>query len=442
MPGFATPFMLTLAVLAQLVLAAHALRNGDWALCAALAALPAALATRLGAARLVCAAALLLGAAKWTVVGADFVQLRLAFGVPWLRLALILALVALLSLASGLWLLGERAKAIFHRQRERESVQAVAFLLAAALLFVARGKASVPVLLADRFLPGSGPLAMLAFSIYAGWLAGRMLDPAAHKRLRPRIWALFSAVFFLQLLLGLAGIQDLLMTGRLHLPVPALIAAGPLFRGGGLFMPILFASTVLLVGPAWCSHLCYIGAWDDQCSRRGPKLARPLSRVWAMGGRLTTLIIACGAALALRWYGAPGELAAALAAGFGIVGVGVMLFVSRRMGVMSHCTAFCPIGLVGNVLGRLMPWRVRIDTPKCTGCGSCARACRYSALTKLEIESGKPGLPCTLCGDCIGACPHDAMGYRFPLLSPATARALFLTLVAALHAVFLAVARI
>lgn len=437
-----TPSMLTLTVLAHLLLAAHALRRGDWALCAALAGLPLMFLSRLGASRLVAAAVLLLGAAQWVSAGLEFVQLRLALGEPWLRLAFILAAVCALTLACALWLLGQRARAVFYKGRAGEWAQAVAFALTVGLLAIARSKASVPVLLADRFLPGSGWLEMLLLGCYAAWFAGRIQDPREHKRLRPRVWSLFSLLFFGQLALGLAGFTDLLMTGRLHLPVPALIAAGPIFRGGGLFMPILFASTVLFVGPAWCSHLCYIGAWDDACSRRGPKVPRMLPMAWTVGGRLATLVIACGGALALRLLDVPGATAAWLAAGFGLVGVGVMLVVSRRMGTMAHCTAFCPIGLVGNVLGKLMPWRVRINLGACTRCGSCARACRYSALTPLEIEAGKPGISCTLCGDCVGACPHDAMHYRISGLSPAAARAAFLTLVAALHAVFLGVARI
>lgn len=434
--------MLSLAVLAHLLLAAHALRRGDWGLCAALAALPLTLLSRQGWARLAASATLLAGAALWVSAGAEFIQLRLAFGEPWLRLALIMAAVCGLTLACGLWLLGARAQGLFPRGREAELPQVAAFLLTAGLLALASAKAKTPVLLADRFLPGSGWLEALLLALYAAWLTGRILDPRQHKLLRPRIWAAFSALFFGQLALGLAGFTDLLMTGRLHLPVPALIAAGPLFRGEGLFMPILFASTVLLVGPAWCSHLCYIGAWDDVSSRQGPKPPRVLPKAWTVGGRLAALALTCGGALGLRALGVPGGTAALLAAGFGLAGVGVMLFASRRLGTMAHCTAFCPIGLVGNLLGRLVPWRMEIRLDACTRCGSCARACRYSALTALEIEAGRPGLSCTLCGDCVGACPHEAMRYRFPGLSPAAARATFLTLVAALHAVFLGVARI
>lgn len=438
--------MLTLAALSHLVLAAHALRQGDWSLCAALAVVPLLLLTRRGAARLVSAAVLVAGAGFWVQAGLAFVEQRLAFGEPWLRLALILAAVCLAALASGLWLLGGRARALFPRDCDAEIPQAAAFLLTAGLLAIARAKASVPVLLIDRFLPGSGWLEILALALYAAWLAGRLTDrltgPSAHRRLRPRIWALFSAVFFAQLALGLAGFTDLLMTGKLHLPVPALIAAGPIFRGGGYFMAILFSATVLFVGPAWCSHLCYIGAWDDQCSRLGPKVPRVLSKRWTLGARLFTLALTCGGALGLRLLGVPLETAAWLAAGFGLAGVGVMVLISRRLGTMAHCTVFCPIGLIGNVLGKLIPWRVVINRDTCTRCGSCARACRYSALTPLEIEAGRPGLSCTLCGDCVGACPHDSMHYRFPGLSPAAARAAFLTLVAVLHAAFLGVARI
>jgi len=437
-----TPLMLFLAVLGHLLLAAHALRQGEWGLAAALTALPLLLATRLGAARLVSGLVLVLGALVWVQAGLSFVQLRLALGQDWLRLALIITAVTLASLGAGLWLLGRCAQEVFHKDRAVEIPQAAAFALAAALLITARAKASVPVLLADRFLPGSGWMEILALALYAAWLAGAFMDPARHRELRPRVWALFSAVFFGQLVLGLLGVQDLLMTGRLHLPVPALIAAGPLFRGSGLFMAILFSATVLFVGPAWCSHLCYIGAWDDACSRLGPKVPRPVPAAWTLWGRATALVLTCGGALALRLLGVDGLTAAWLAAGFGLVGVGVMLVVSRRLGVMAHCTAFCPIGLIGNVLGRLIPWRVRIDRALCTRCGTCARACRYSALSDQDIEAGKPALPCTLCGDCVGACPHEAMHYHFPGLANATARAVFLTLIAALSAAFLGVARI
>ncbi|THB65836.1 MAG: 4Fe-4S binding protein, partial [Desulfovibrio sp.] len=241
--------------------------------------------------------------------------------------------------------------------------------------------------------------------------------------------------------LGLAGIGQLLMTGKLHLPVPALILAGPLYRGHGLFMLILFASTIALVGPAWCSHLCYIGAWDGVAAARTKPRGKQLTRFWLWGVRSALLAAVLAAALCLRWAGVswlPAVLAAAL---FGLVGVGIMLVVSRRLGLMAHCTVFCPVGLCANLLGRINPFRVRIGQD-CTSCGACTPTCRYSALSPEHIEQRAPGLSCTLCGDCIAACPHRQLDYGLFRLSPATARAAFVVLVLSLHAVFLGVARI
>ncbi len=130
-----------------------------------------------------------------------------------------------------------------------------------------------------------------------------------------------------------------------------------------------------------------------------------------------------------------------LAAGFGLGGVAVMATATRRTGTMAHCTTWCPLGAVATLLGRLHPFRVRMDA-SCTACGVCSLACRYDALRPADIEARRPGVSCTLCGDCVGACPHGSMGYRFPGLTPNAARTLFLVLAVTLHAVFLGVARI
>ena len=123
------------------------------------------------------------------------------------------------------------------------------------------------ILLADRFLPGAGWAEIFLLALYAALATRAMLDPARSAGWRLRIWLLFSLVFFSQLALGLLLDQRFLMTGDLHLPVPALIVAGPAYRGSGLFMPGLFLAAVLLAGSAWCSHLCYLGGWDSLAAR-------------------------------------------------------------------------------------------------------------------------------------------------------------------------------
>jgi polyferredoxin len=205
-------------------------------------------------------------------------------------------------------------------------------------------------------------------------------------------------------------------------------------------MPILLGVSLLLVGPAWCSYLCYIGAWDDRLARLAKGRPAPLP-AWAPRLRAGLLAATVLAPLALRLLSVPWTWALGLAALFGIVGVLVMALFSRKSGTMVHCTAYCPIGLVNNLIGKCLPWRVRMGSG-CTRCGLCSKACRYSALTPTDMEKGRPGLTCSLCGDCLPRCPHGHLGYSFPGLDGQNSRRVFVVLVAGLHAVFLAVARI
>ena len=124
---------------------------------------------------------------------------------------------------------------------------ALAAALAGALLAVVHTVVPRPMLLLERFAPGGGWLEIALLMAWAALVAARMDDPRAARRWRPRIWRLFSLAFFGQLALGLVGVERCLMTGALHLPVPALIVAGPAYRGGGWFMLGLFASTLVLV---------------------------------------------------------------------------------------------------------------------------------------------------------------------------------------------------
>jgi len=317
--------------------------------------------------------------------------------------------------------------------------RAAAFGLTAVLLTAVQlAPTDRPLLLLERFVPGGGWLEVLLLGLYAAWIGGKMLDPAAQPLWRRRAWLIFSIVFFAQLAIGLLGFDIFLMTGEMHLPVPALILAGPLFRGEGLFMLILFCCTVVLLGPAWCSHLCYIGAWDHEASlaRRRP-VALP---GWSRRLRLAILLLVPATALALRVAGAPALAAGGLALAFGVAGVGLMIFWSRRSGAMTHCVVFCPIGLLAGWLGKLSVFQMRIGDG-CTGCLTCAGICRYDALNKAQVARKAPDLSCTLCGDCVGACPEGQFHYTLAGRPLASARPAFIIMAAALHAVFLGVAR-
>lgn len=318
-------------------------------------------------------------------------------------------------------------------------VQVSVFVLTASLLSFIQLKVDPPMLIVERFFPGWGWFEILALSLYAGFIAGKMLNPTQSSRWRLRIWILFSVVFFSQLLIGLLGVDQFLMTGTLHIPVPAMIVAGPLFRAARFFMPILFASTVLLVGPAWCSHLCYIGAWDAAAAVHKKK---PLSMPkWRHPVRIGILLSVAAVSLLLRWIGVSAVAAGGVGLAFGLIGIGMMILWSRKSGVMTHCITYCPIGLMANWFGRISPFRIKI-TPNCNACGACLPVCRYAALSVKEIQNRTPGKTCTLCGDCVKSCKDQWIEYHFFRMSPENARNLFIVLIVSLHAVFLGVARI
>ncbi len=426
-------------ILASLLLSAHFFHAGTLGLAIAWAVFPLLLLHRGAWIKPVMQAALALGMMIWIQTMADLILFRQAFGLPWLRVALILGGVALLT---GFGVLGFEHRALrarYSRDRDKAAVQAGAFVLTALGLGLLYLKLPFPILLADRFAPGTGPIQILGMSCYSAWISGKLLDPKRAPALRSRLWMFFSLVFFAQLGLGLAGWEQFLMTGKLHLPVPALILAGPIYRGEGFFMLGLFLSTIFLVGPAWCSHLCYIGAWDAKASasRKAP-MTLPN---WTSRIRLGVFALVLLTALGLRTLGVHWSWAVMLAAIFGLFGIGIMVWISRKTGVMVHCTTFCPISLAAVLLGKLVPWRLRID-PACDACGACSRSCRYQALQPEHLDRKKPGLSCTLCGDCIARCRNNRLSYGFIWLSATNSRRLFVLLVTTLHTVFLATARI
>ena len=159
------------------------------------------------------------------------------------------------------------------------------------------------MLLAERFIKGGGWAEILLISLYGAFVIYKMQDPVNVPKWRKITWTIFSIVFFTQLIIGLSGFEKFLMTGKLHLPIPMMIIGGPIYRGQLSVMTILFLSTVILTGPAWCSQLCYFGAFDNLAS--GGKTSREiLKNKGAIKSTILVLVIAM--ALILRLLNVPG----------------------------------------------------------------------------------------------------------------------------------------
>ncbi len=269
------------------------------------------------------------------------------------------------------------------------------------------------------------------------------------------------------------------MSGKLHLPIPMMILGGPVYRMQLSFMSFLFLSTLVLTGPAWCSHLCYFGPWINWLRMRRPattrlhsqyqdqsrsnnktgaasnnqtsaapakpaqrtKRARFFALVYKKQVRWSIVLLVIVSALALRWLNVPVLYATLGAVAFGLAGLAVMLFLSRKYSKMIHCSLYCPIGTLVSLGKKINPFRMTIR-PDCTLCMKCSLVCPYYALNLEDIKNKKPGSGCTYCGDCLSVCDAQAIHYRFFGLSPKHARQLYLLLTISMHCLFLALAKI
>lgn len=426
-------------VISFLLLSAHYFRSGELGLVAMWVSAPLLLFVKRRWVSYAFTAMLFFGASVWIKTAKIIWEVRSLYGMPKTNVMLILGGVALFTAASGLLFFSAPLKRRYKRDPDSDIPESAAFFLTLFILVMVQINMSPPGLLLERFIYGGGYLEAFWLSVYAAILVKLMKSPKSALKWRPRLWALFSTVFFSQLVVGLLGDERFLMTGKLHLPVPALIVGGPLYRGGGFFMLTLFVVTVLLVGPAWCSWLCYIGAWDDSAARLSKKHTYILDK-WKYV-RIATLILTVVAAFSLRYFEVSASRAAYMPAAFLIVGIFLMLFWSRKTGVMTHCTSYCPIGFLSCKLGRLNPFRVRISDG-CDGCNRCMPYCRYNALLEKDIKEKRPGDSCTLCGDCVAACEDGNVKFTFFSLTGENARVLFIVMVCSLHAAFIGVARI
>jgi len=312
------------------------------------------------------------------------------------------------------------------------------FLITALMLVIVQIKVDTPIILLERFFKGGGWFEIPLISFYGAVVIFHMQDQYKVPKWRRLSWVIFSIVFFSQLFIGIAGIEECLMTGKLHLPIPSMIMVGPVYRGEISFMTILFLSTIILSGPAWCSHLCYFGAFDGAAASLESR-EKPLKN--KMGFKHAFILILVVIIIILRilriapLYATIGGLL------FGTIGLVLILFFSSRKGKMIHCIYYCPIGTIVNYLKFINPFRLRINT-NCTFCSHCSDVCKYDALSMGDIRRKKPGLTCTLCGDCLQVCETNSIYYKLFNLKPETARNIYLVLTICLHTIFLALARI
>ena len=325
-------------------------------------------------------------------------------------------------------------------QRTTTKVQLITAFVTLLFLLIIQTVPKNSLLIFERIREHAGFLEVFLLVGYSYFISGKLLTSGKNRaKWRLFMWIFFSSVFYIQLLIGLAGFSSFLMTGKLHFPVPFMIFSAPLFRGYGYFMITLFFSTVIILGPAWCSYLCYFGAWDNLAAH-GKKPTKHYSSKQTIL-RVGILSLAVLMPLLFGYFSISWHIAMAPAVAAVLIAFLIMLFLSRRSGTLVHCTSFCPVGLVASLVGKLSLFRVRFDE-SCTQCYACTASCRYGALSKQEVDNRKVGFSCSICGDCISHCPHGNLGYKLPWLSFDISEKVFTSVIVVTHVVFLAVARV
>ena len=431
-----------LLVSAFALLGAHFYRHSDYGMSLGVGITGAFAFARAGWRPHALALFLLFGVAEWLQTGFVLADARLAAGLPWVRAAAIVFGVALFTLWAAMFAL-KRADTLVPDTGGSERFQACVFLVCFWLVYFVSQRTPFSLLLLERYRPGFGALQVFLGACYAAWIAGRLVSPRHSRKTRRLLWLVFACVFFAQLALGLLGFERMLMSGSLHVPLPALVVLSPIVKGSLGFMSFLFIGCLLLAGRGWCSYLCYFGAFDALAA--GTKACKPpsvLTRYLLNYGRSLVFALCVAVAVLLRVFQAPEQTALYLVMALVLLTVLWILAFSQSSGRMLHCGAFCPLGLVVTQLGRLVPWRVRVDTALCNGCGVCEAICKYSAINSDSRAKGATLARCTLCRDCFAVCGRKALYMYAPGVSRDMANRLFAGLAAVLHTAFLLFARV
>ena len=91
------------------------------------------------------------------------------------------------------------------------------------------------------------------------------------------------------------------------------------------------------------------------------------------------------------------------------IGILIVIILCSIVIYRPFCRYICPLGAVYGLFNRISFYRIKVDSQKCTGCGTCQEKCKFD----IPVWQNPDSMDCIRCGECKNACPHDAITTGF-----------------------------
>jgi polyferredoxin len=189
---------------------------------------------------------------------------------------------------------------------------------------------------------------------------------------------------------------------------------------GTMSLFFLTVGMALLLKRSFCGNICPFGALQDFFSWAARRLGLAKARIPAgvdRGLSLTKYAI-LALSITLAWLTASlwispydpwaafahitkgSEMLKEFPVGTALLAITIVasLFVGR-----AFCKYLCPAGALYALVGKLSPYKIKVDPEACVRCGACDEACPMGIRVHEVAEAS--GLECISCSKCVSACP-------------------------------------
>lgn len=202
------------------------------------------------------------------------------------------------------------------------------------------------------------------------------------------------------------------------------------YYGGFSQIFFMWLISLITLGRGWCSWGCFYGGIDEGFSKIGKRKIIPSKKIkpWLrfIPFIVLTVIIVwsfivmspvycqwlCPLKLVTEYVEITNFKTYIQAIIFITLGMSLLFILPILTKKRTHCAFFCPLGAFQSLLGKINPFRIKIDKDKCIKCGKCIDVCPVMAINSDLLEKGNVSMTCTKCGKCIEKCPSNAIDFH------------------------------